>query len=193
MLDPLREPPVLTTERLVVRMAEERDARSIVRYYADNRLHLANSRPLVGEEFYTEDFWRAQVPAMRSEFRTDRSLRLFLFERADPGRVIGNVNFTQFQRGGAHYCVLGYGIAADREGRGLMHEALVAAIGYVFRALNMHRIAANYVPWNRRSGGLLRRLGFQVEGYARDYLRLNGVWQDHVLTALLNPEWRDEG
>ncbi len=45
---------------------------------------------------------------------------------------------------------------------------------------------ANYVPTNERSGRLLRRLGFTVEGYARDYLCLNGTWQDHILTSLIN-------
>jgi [ribosomal protein S5]-alanine N-acetyltransferase len=73
-----------------------------------------------------------------------------------------------------------------------MREALQAGIRHVFGELNMHRIQANYVPWNRRSGGLLRRLGFSVEGYARDYLYLDGEWQDHVLTSLTNPHWRPD-
>ena len=116
-----------------------------------------------------------------------------MFEKPGGERVVGNINFVQFQRGAAQYCTLGYGIAADREGRGLMREGLTAGIAHVFRVLNMHRIQANYVPWNRRSGGLLRRLGFTVEGYARDYLFLDGVWQDHVLTSLTNPHWRELG
>jgi ribosomal-protein-alanine N-acetyltransferase len=45
---------------------------------------------------------------------------------------------------------------------------------------------ANYIPTNERSGLLLKRLGFAVEGYARDYLLINGQWRDHVLTALTN-------
>lgn len=185
-------PPILETERLVVRMAEVDDAPEIARYFRENREHLADSRPRMAPEFFTEEFWRAQAHAAQAEFRTDRSLRLFVFEKADPGRVVGNVNFVQFNRGAAQYCVLGYGLARDREGRGMMREALQAAIGYVFGEMNMHRVMANYVPWNQRSGGLLRRLGFTVEGYARDYLFLNGRWCDHILTSLVNPDWREE-
>jgi ribosomal-protein-alanine N-acetyltransferase len=188
----LHNPPIIETERVLLRMAALDDSPEIVRYFRENREHLADSRPTMGPEFFTEDFWRAQVHAAQSEFRTDRSLRLFLFEQAHPKRVIGNVNFVQFNRGAAQYCVLGYGLARDREGLGLMREGLQAAIGYVFRDLNMHRVMANYVPWNQRSGGLLRRLGFVVEGYARDYLFLNGQWRDHVLTSLTNPDWRDD-
>lgn len=185
-------PPTLETERLVVRMAEADDAPEIARYFRENREHLADSRPRMGPEFFTDEFWRSQAHAALAEFRTDRSLRLFVFEKADPRRVVGNVNFVQFNRGAAQYCVLGYGLARDREGLGMMREALQAAIGYVFGELNMHRVMANYVPWNQRSGGLLRRLGFTVEGYARDYLFLNGRWCDHVLTSLVNPDWREE-
>jgi ribosomal-protein-alanine N-acetyltransferase len=49
---------------------------------------------------------------------------------------------------------------------------------------------ANYIPCNERSARVLKRLGFEVEGYARDYLFLAGNWQDHVLTSLINPSWR---
>jgi ribosomal-protein-alanine N-acetyltransferase len=69
-----------------------------------------------------------------------------------------------------------------------MRESLQASISYVFSELRLHRIMANYMPFNRRSGGLLRRLGFVVEGYARDYLQINGAWEDHVLTSLTNTE-----
>jgi ribosomal-protein-alanine N-acetyltransferase len=188
----LREPPVLTTARLTLRLPEPDDAEAIARYFNENRGHLASTRPRMDAEFFTAEFWRAQAQASRSEFRGDRSLRLFMWESSDPGRVIGNANFTQFVRGAAQYCVLGYGIAADREGEGLMREGLEAALRYVFQELNMHRVMANFFPWNRRSGGLLRRLGFVVEGYARDYLFLDGEWQDHVLTSLTNPDWRPE-
>ena len=43
---------------------------------------------------------------------------------------------------------------------------------------------ANYIPENHRSARLLQRLGFRVEGLARNYLFINGAWRDHVLAAL---------
>ncbi len=70
----------------------------------------------------------------------------------------------------------------------LMREALTGAIGYVFERYGLHRIMANHMPANRRSGQLLARLGFEVEGRARAYLKINGAREDHVLTALIAPE-----
>lgn len=50
---------------------------------------------------------------------------------------------------------------------------------------------ANYMPHNRRSGNVLKSLGFNIEGYARDYLYINGYWEDHILTSLTNKNWEN--
>ena len=71
-----------------------------------------------------------------------------------------------------------------------MHEGLQLALGYMFQQQQMHRIMANYMPNNLRSGNVLKRLGFEREGYAKDYLRINGQWQDHILTSLLSHQWQ---
>ncbi|GJA95297.1 hypothetical protein KAM358_31290 [Aeromonas caviae] len=68
-----------------------------------------------------------------------------------------------------------------------MQEVVAAGIDHLFRERGLHRIMASYMPANLRSGALLERLGFEQEGYARDYLMINGRWEDHVLTALINP------
>lgn len=182
-------PPRLETERLLVRMAGQEDADAIAHYFEQNREHLAQSRPTVGDEFYTAPFWAAQARANEAEFREGRSVRLFVFPRDEPGRVIGNVNFTQVFRHPAHYCVLGYGLDREHVGRGLMSEAVGAGVEYMFRVQRLHRIMANYVPRNERSGRLLRGLGFVVEGFARDYLLLNGRWEDHIMTSRINEDW----
>jgi len=106
--------------------------------------------------------------------------------------VLGVCNFTQIARGTMQSCHLGYALAANHEGQGLMREALTAAIDYLFLELELHRIMAGYMPHNERSAGLLARLGFEIEGHARQYLRIDGKWQDHVLTALINPFEPDE-
>ena len=116
-------PPVIETERLILRMAEMGDAAEIVRYFAENREHLAGSRPRMTGEFFTEDFWRSQSHAALSEFRTDRSLRLFMFERPGGRRVIGNVNFVQFQRGAHVVDDASHGLLRDAELAGQRRQA----------------------------------------------------------------------
>lgn len=185
-----QSPPVFSTQRLSVRMATYRDVSAIVQFYQDNRSFLAPFEPTRPPEFFTAKYWQAQVERNLVEFDYDQSLRLFLFEQADPKLIIGIANFNQFFRGVFQSCTLGYGLAKTHQGKGYMYEALASAIPYMFKTLKFHRIMANYMPHNQRSGTLLRRLGFTVEGYARDYLLIDGKWEDHILTSLLNPDWQ---
>jgi ribosomal-protein-alanine N-acetyltransferase len=69
-----------------------------------------------------------------------------------------------------------------------MHEALTAAIAHVFEVQKLHRVMANYQPDNLASEKLLQRLGFEREGYAMQYLNINGIWADHVLTSLISSD-----
>ena len=65
-----------------------------------------------------------------------------------------------------------------------------AAAGYAFESLRLRRIEAACVPGNAPSQRLLEKVGFQREGYARQYLCINGIWQDHLLYALLRDDFR---
>ncbi len=74
----------------------------------------------------------------------------------------------------------------------MMTQIVRHAIDYAFNNLRLNRISANYMPRNTRSARLLQKLGFEKEGYARRYLHINGRWEDHILTALLNSKYTDE-
>jgi ribosomal-protein-alanine N-acetyltransferase len=184
------ETPLIVTERLLLRMATKEDIPLIIQYFADNKTYLTPFYPRWSEGFFTEEYWQLQLELNLHEFVNDCSLRLFMFLKNNPKKIIGVINFTNFVRGVAQYCNVGYSIAETEQGKGFMIEALQTAIEYVFQELKMHRIMANYMPHNQRSGNLLKRLGFVVEGYARDYLLINGQWQDHILTSLTNPSWQ---
>ncbi len=180
--------PVIETARLLLTIPQVGAAQRLLAYATENDAHLARWEPPHPDGYFTEDFWRRRIELNREEFLRDRSMRLAIFRREEPyGPVLGHCNYSNFIRGAFHACYLGYSVDHRWEGKGVMTEALKAANAYVFRSLQMHRIMANYIPTNERSGKLLRRLGFVVEGYARDYLYIGGAWRDHVLTALTSP------
>jgi ribosomal-protein-alanine N-acetyltransferase len=181
--------PQLETARTILRMANQDDVSAIVHYYSENQVHLAPFEPKRGNDFYTTDYWYSEVKERAAAFKFDSSLKLFLFRKENPKAIAGSINFANFIRGTFQSCTLGYSIAAVEQGKGYMTESLSVAISYVFAQLNIHRIMAAYLPHNQRSSRLLKRLGFVVEGYARDYLMIEGQWQDHILTSLINPNW----
>ncbi|QDL10401.1 30S ribosomal protein S5 alanine N-acetyltransferase [Brasilonema octagenarum UFV-E1] len=184
------ELPNLTTQRLLLRLATNDDIPKILRFYTENKTYFTPFSALWFDNFFTEEYWLNQLENNYLEFINDISLRFFIFFKANQKNIIGFINFSNFVRSSAQYCNVGYGLAEAEQGKGYMTEALQAAIDYVFQDLNMHRIIANYMPHNQRSGNVLRKLGFVVEGYARDYLLINGKWQDHILTSLTHPNWR---
>jgi ribosomal-protein-alanine N-acetyltransferase len=81
---------------------------------------------------------------------------------------------------------IGYSIAKSYQGQGKMKQLCRYVIDFAFCELKLNRIMANYMPDNLRSEILLKSLGFEIEGTAKSYLRINGQWEDHILTSLLN-------
>ena len=120
---------------------------------------------------------------MIAEFHKQGSAFYFALLDPEEKEIIGVANFSNVVRGSFHACYLGYSIGEKWQGQGLMFEALTSAIRYMQRTQHIHRIMANYMPHNQRSGALLARLGFEKEGYAKDYLLIDGQWRDHVLTV----------
>lgn len=179
------ESPVLrlTTDRLVVRLLQESDACIMADYYAENRAFLKPWEPTRDESHCYSPGWQARLGVIVEMHRQGSAYSFVLLDPQER-EVRGVVNYSNVLRGSFQACYLGYSLGEKWQGEGLMFEALQASIRYMQRQQKMHRIMANYMPHNTRSGNLLARLGFLKEGYAREYLLINGCWQDHVLTAL---------
>lgn len=180
---------MIETERLVIRLAEAADVPEIIRYYRDNRDHLQPFSPVFAPDFLDEALWLDQVRNRAQEMTAGAGFRAFLFPRAAPNWIIGNLNLTQVHRGAFQSCVLGYNLAAGEQGKGYMTEAVRGAVAFAFDTWKLHRVAANYMPRNTRSAAVLERCGFKIEGRAPAYLLISGRWEDHVLTAITNPGW----
>ncbi|BAY92188.1 MULTISPECIES: GNAT family N-acetyltransferase [unclassified Tolypothrix] len=183
------ELPLITSDRLLLRIGIQEDIPQILKYFTTNKDYLTPYYPKWANDFFTVKYWQYQVEGNLLEFINGHSLKLFIYPKSSLTDIIGTINFTNFVRGAAYFCYVGYSLSEDEQGKGYMTEALKAATNYVFQELNMHRIMANYMPHNQRSGNVLKKLGFVVEGYARDYLLINGQWQDHIMTSLTNPHW----
>jgi ribosomal-protein-alanine N-acetyltransferase len=183
--------PELATERLRLVIAGPGLEEPLARFYRENFAgHLDRWSPPITGDRLDPAYWAQCLPEFAREFEAGATARwAILAPGSGPAEVVGTCNYTQIFRGAYHACTLGYQLARRHQGRGLMHEALTATLGHAFRELRLHRIMANYRPENVRSGRLLERLGFVREGYAREYLFIDGAWRDHVLTAKANPDF----
>ena len=125
--------------------------------------------------------------AHATEIENDDAYPFLLFRESDDA-LLGGLTFGQIKRGVAQAATLGYWMGQPFAGQGWMARAVRAATGFAFATLRLHRIEAACLPQNEASIRLLTRTNFREEGLARAYLRINGIWQDHLLFALLESD-----
>ena len=182
-----RNVPVLETARLRLSLPRLGDADALVAHLTRNHERLEPWSPPEAPGARTREGARRRIESMHAEYRAQTGVRFWLRRKGEPnGDFVGAASLTNIVFGAFRACYLGYHLDGAAVGQGLMQEALEVVIGYAFDELRLHRIMANYLPTNERSGRLLRRLGFVVEGYARDYLFIGGAFRDHVLTSRTN-------
>jgi ribosomal-protein-alanine N-acetyltransferase len=178
----------LLTERLRLKVLGPDFAHQSLDYYSRNRAFLAEWNPTPTIDFYTLAYHRARLHAELGLMQEGRLARFWLFKREDTAcaTAIGNLGFNNIVRGAFQSCHLGYQLDQHEINQGFMTEALRSAIAFAFDQLQLHRIEANVMPRNLRSSRVLAKLGFVEEGLARQYLKINGVWEDHIHFVLLN-------
>lgn len=178
---------LLHTSRLILRTPTESDSLELQAFEERNMSRLSPWRSTTAELNLDH---KTQIMKWKDEFKENRAIRFLIFLQESPeGEIIGLCNFSQIFRGPFQACYLGYQIDTACEGKGFMSEAVKRAIQYMFEEQNIHRIMANYMPSNTRSARLLQKLGFTIEGEAKKYLLINGQWEDHILTSLMNQKW----
>jgi [ribosomal protein S5]-alanine N-acetyltransferase len=187
----------LETGRMIIALPQVHDAALALPFFTANSEHFAPWRPPEPTGFLTQAYWDAQISLAHANFEAGTQIRFWIWAKDDPSQIIGTIGFSQIFRGPFSSCMLGYQIGHAHEGQGLMHEALQAAIRYMFTEQRLHRVAASYRPENVRSGRLLSRLGFGIDGFSKRYLFIDGDWRDHILTSLTNdafqPSWLQPG
>jgi RimJ/RimL family protein N-acetyltransferase len=115
-------------------------------------------------------------------------VRLALADRRDD-RLLGTCSLFSFDLSNRR-AEIGYALSRAEWGRGLMHEALQALVGYAFETLALHRLEADIDPRNSASARSLERLGFRLEGLLRERWIVAGEVSDSGLYGLLERDWR---
>ena len=170
-----------------LRPPRQRDWRLWSRVREDSREFLAPWEPTWPYDALTRGAFRRRVRAYSQEMRQGSGYSFLIFRKEDD-RLMGGATLSNIRRGVAQTASLGYWIGESYARRGYMTEALSALLDFGFEHLGMHRVEAACLPHNEASKTLLLKLGFAEEGFARQYLRINGSWQDHVLFAILRSD-----
>lgn len=110
----------------------------------------------------------------------------------ETGRIIGSIGFEEDVKrpGIATSKELGYAMAEDCWGKGLMTEAARAAIRHGFEEMGLSMVAIGRSPVNHRSGRVIEKCGFVEEGTLRQAYRIyDGTLRDTKCYSLTKEEF----
>lgn len=136
--------------------------------------------------------YRRRLIAYARDREAGAAYPFFVSRNAD-GALTGGITLSNVRRGVAQMGSVGYWCGKPFTRHGHTLAAVRALSDFAFRSLGLHRLEAACIPDNAPSRRLLAKAGFEEEGFARAYLKINGVWRDHVLFGLISPLKRQDG
>ncbi len=152
-----------------------------------SRQHLTPWEPKWALEELSRGSFRMRIRHYTREAREDLGYAYFMWRTSDEA-LLGGLTLSNLRRGVAQTVSLGYWTGAPYAGQGYMKSAVGGLVAHAFSVHRLHRVEAACLPSNGPSIGVLEANRFSREGLARRYLKINGVWQDHLLFARLSDD-----
>lgn len=159
------------------------DAAELYALIESNRTYLARWMPWPAEQSLagTEEF----IAGSEAQLAAGEGFQAVL---VPDGRIRGVTGFNALDPVNLR-AAIGYWLAEDAQGSGLMTAAVRALIGFGFERLRLHRLEIHVAPENLRSRAIPERLGFREEGRLREAGRVGERYLDLVVYGLLRREW----
>lgn len=173
----------IKTERLVIRLMEEKDAPEVFRYRSLPEVEVYQAGWPESEEACASF---ARVNCSRPSFQPGEYTQLAIVRQED-GLLLGDMGILIGE--GGFQAELGFTLAPFYQGQGFGTEAVEAVLGHLFEQRGLHRAYGSVDPNNLPSIRLMERLGFRREAHLKRSYRMRGSWYDDVIYGLLDEEW----
>ena len=179
----------ITGQKVILRPPQYSDWKAWADERKKNKLYLQPWEPLWSINELERSSFVKRVRMFERLSHNDQAYS-FLIYKSDNEDFIGEVNISNVQRGIIQSCTIGYWIAKDCEGKGMMSESLELVKEFIFNELKLHRIEAACLPHNIPSLKVLLKNGFIKEGTARKLLKINDKWQDHTVLSFIFDDFK---
>ena len=128
--------------------------------------------------------FRRRLMAYQRDMDLGAGYSFFVFRREDH-ELVGGITLSNVRRGVAQMGTVGYWVGEAHARKGYTLAAAQALTGFALDRLGLHRLEAACLPENAASRRLLLNAGYELEGKAAAYLKINGEWRDHLLFGLV--------
>ena len=179
-------PPSLRDGHALIRVPDMGDYDQWAALRNQSRDFLTQWEPIWPANDLTRTAFRSRIRQYWRDIDEDVAYPYFIYT-ADGETLVGALTLSNVRRGVAQMGSIGYWCGQPYVRQGQTLSAVRAVCDFAFRSLGLHRVEAACIPDNAPSRRLLLRAGFEEEGYARAYLKINGAWRDHVLFGLVSP------
>jgi [ribosomal protein S5]-alanine N-acetyltransferase len=176
--------PTIRGPNVLLRVPQMTDHAEWASLREESRDFLTPWEPVWPADDLTRAAFRRRLKRYAEDQHTDQAYAFLIF-RGEDEALVGGVTLANLRRGVAQAGSIGYWVGERFARQGFMTAAMQALIPFAYDTLRLHRLEAACIPGNAASIRLLEKTGFSREGYAREYLCINGIWADHLLYARL--------
>ena len=176
----------LDTDRLHLVSLDSTDTEEFFDFLVRNKDYFRKWSAQYEENYFSVWYHRAWLEHLEQDALNGTEVKFGIYNKTNPNRIIGSVSLSNIIKGIFQSCFLGYRIDEHETGKGIATESIKRVIEFAFDELMLHRIEANVMPSNGPSIKVVEKLGFINEGLAKNYLKVNGKWEDHLHYVLLN-------
>ncbi|MCM3267439.1 GNAT family N-acetyltransferase [Paenibacillus elgii] len=175
-------------DRIYIRPLDLPDVPALHLLRAENETFFRPFEPLQDSNAFTLDAVRESLMKTIAEREQDSAYAFGIFLNGTD-ELIGRVRLSSIVRGPWQNANLGYYISERFNGQGYMSEAVGLVLRFAFENCGLHRVQAAIMPRNRGSIRVVEKNAMRLEGLARNYLQIHGVWEDHAIYAMTREEW----
>lgn len=176
--------PIRVSDDCILTPLAAEDANELFGVTDASRQYLRHWLPWLDSIKRVEDT-RAFIRAAQAQAAHNNGAQLAIREG---GRILGVVGHHQIDWRN-RLTSLGYWVAEEHQGRGIVTAACRALVTHAFDHARLNRVEIRCAVGNHKSRAIPRRLKFAEEGLIRDAEWLYDHFVDHVVYAMLAREW----
>lgn len=153
-----------------------------------NQKYWAIFEPQHLDSYFTAAVQREKIRESIYQAKENREYSFGIYETATD-KLIGHISMYSIKRLPFLSALVGYSVDESYTGRGIATEAVKLVVAFGFEKLGLHRIEAYVSPRNTGSVRVLEKVHFDNEGLLKEFLFINGVWEDHYHFAILEKDF----
>lgn len=181
--------PEWITDRLSIRLFEETDLPSILRYHEKNLTYFRQYNPVPDDLNEWTHIWRTRLANNQFHWQQGLAHHLGLFLIDRPETLVGQISFETIEPIPFSACEISFSSDSSMSGRGILFEAMTTLLPAYFDMSGLHRFYARVRADHEASLKLLRSLGFSAEANVREGMFMDGAWHDYVTMSVLKKEF----